>query len=182
MNRLLLQLISSIFQSRTYYLRLGYDGRFSFKLSSEDDYIREKQKEFEELLSEKIDPEEFIKTVFTQYTNFNYIVFQSLLSERFVQFASTDKELILDFPLASMNKNRKVTVSMIKLLKEYGFKEPKNLKIPIKSKEFSRRQAIKMKVINANFGNDIEASAAFVKSIFLKIYNLPLNQITVLLG
>jgi len=182
MNKQLLQLISSIFQSRTYYLRIAYDGRFSLKLSSEDVYIREKQKEFEDLLSEKIDPEEFIKTVLSHYTDFNYIVFQSLISERFVQFASINQELILDFPLASQNKDRKVTVSLIRLLKEYGFKEPKNLKIPINPKEFSRRQAIKMKVINADFGEDIEETADFVKSIFSKIYNLPLNQITVILG
>ena len=182
MNKQLLQLISSIFQNRTYYLRIAYDGRFSLKLSSGEDYIREKQKEFEELLSEKIDPEEFIKTVFSQYTDFNFIVFQSLLSERFVQFAVINQELILDFPLASLNKDRKVTVSLIKLLKEYGFKEPKNLKIPINPKEFSRRQATKMKVINADFGKDIEESANFVKSVFTKMYDLPLNQITVILG
>ncbi len=182
MNKLLLQLISSIYRNRTYYFRVTYDDRLRFKISSKTDFIREKQEEFNKLLEENIDSKEFIRSVLSQYTDFNYIVFSSLVNERFVQFAVINQELILDFPLASMNKDRKVTIALVKLLKENYFKESKNLKIALKSKEFSRKKVTNFQLINANFGKDIETATNFVESIFAKIYDLSIDKITVLLG
>jgi hypothetical protein len=165
----------------TNYYSIVHKGRaFSFTLLNHEERTENLQKRLNNQRT-SFTPPDFIKHVFRTVDGCNYVIFQSVVENHFIQFKLADNKLELDFPITSENYLVEYLRDARKLLESLNFSFTDTELKPM-AYIYNVDTGDDLHCLNANFDRNIDLATLFIIKVFQDLFEDDISLITVKIG